>query len=184
MFRVLTRRARAGQDGQGLVEFALVLPIFVLLVTGLIEYGFLYNSVLTVQYAARQGVSVAAEAGALDGADCYTLKAVEVSLATPVNRAHVDAVEVFESDTNGDAVPGRINRYVRSGSLDCPGGDQPYTLVGVEGYPQSFRGNSLSGGLDIVGVRIDFTYFGITPVGAGRSWAVADAATLRMEPKQ
>ncbi len=177
------RRDEAGQAGQSLVEFALVMPIFILLIMGLIEYGFLYNNILTVQYASRQGVSVAAEAGSLDGADCYVLRAVEDALRSPTNRTSVEAVEVFESDTNGDAIPGRANRYIRSGTLACPGSDQPYSLVGAEGYPQTLRGDSLSGGLDLVGVHIDFTYYGITPIGAGRSWAVSDGSTLRMEPK-
>ncbi len=178
------RRDGTGQDGQSLVEFALVVPIFVALLMGLLEYGFLYNNILTVQYASRQGVSVAAEAGALDGADCYVLKAVEAALQSPTNRTSVEAVEVFESDADGVAIPGRVNRYVRFGTLDCPGGNQPYSLVGEEGYPQALRGDSLSGGLDLVGVHIDYTYYGITPIGAGRSWSVSDGSTLRMEPKQ
>ena len=178
------RREGTREDGQSLVEFALVIPIFILLMMGLLEYGFLYNNILTVQYASRQGVSIAAEAGALDGADCSVLKAVENALQSPTNRTSVEAVEVYESDTNGDAIPGRVNRYLRFGSLDCPGVTQPYTLVGEEGYPQTLRGDSLAGGLDLVGVHIDFTYFGITPIGAGRSWAVSDGSTLRMEPKQ
>lgn len=174
-----------GQDGQSLVEFALVMPLFVILVMGLIEYGFLYNNILTVQFASRQGVSAAAQAGAEDGADCSILKAVEAALQTPVNRTSVEAVEIFQSDPDGAVIPGRINRYVRSGTLDCPGtGTQPYTLVDTEGYPQVDRHDALSEGLDLVGVHIDYVYYGITPLGAGRTWTVSDGSTLRMEPKQ
>jgi hypothetical protein len=183
--RHVRRRATSGQDGQGLVEFALVMPIFFLLLMGLIEYGVLYNNILTVQFASREGVSAAAEAGAVDGADCSVLKAVEAGLQTPVNRASINAVEVFQADANGDAIPGRVNRYVRTGTLDCPGTQaEPYTLVGSEGYPQVDRHDSLVDGLDLVGVHIDFTYHGITPLGSGRTWTVSDGATLRMEPKQ
>ena len=80
-----------------------------------------------------------------------------------------------------------MNRYVRSGTLDCPGSgtDEPYTLVGSEGYPQTDRvPTPWPPGLDMVGVHIEFTYHGITPIGAGRTWSVSDGATLRMEPKQ
>jgi hypothetical protein len=174
-----------GQDGQSLVEFSLVIPIFLLLVMGLIEYGFLYNNILTVQFASRQGVSVAAQVGAEDGADCSILKAVEAALQTPINRTSVEAVEVFESDLNGDGISGRVNHYARTGVLDCPGtGEQPYTLVGEEGYPQTERRDSISEGLDLIGVHIDYSYHGITPLGAGRVWTVGDGSTLRMEPKQ
>ncbi len=177
--------ARRREDGQSLVEFALVMPIFFLLVMGLIEYGFLYNNVLTVQFASRQGVSAAAQVGAEDGADCTILKAVESALTAPIDKSRIDEVEVFESDANGDAITGRVNRYQRVGTLDCPGSvNQPYTLIGDEGYPQIDRRDSLADGLDVVGVRIAYTYQGITPIGSGRSWTVSDGATLRMEPKQ
>ena len=179
------RRGRTRGRGQGLVEFALALPIFVLLLMSMVEYGFLYNNILTVQYAARQGVSAAAEAGANDGADCTILKAIEVALTVPIDKTKITFVDIYQSDSNGDPVPGVVNHYVRSGLLDCPGSvDQPYTLVGGEGYEQTARHDAINEGLDIVGVQIGYVYNGITPIGSGRSWTVSDGATLRMEPKQ
>jgi hypothetical protein len=188
MVRELRRRrliGRSGEAGQGLAEFALTLPIFVLLMMGVVEYGFLYNNILTVQYAARQGVSAAAQAGAVDGADCSILKAVERSLTAPIDKSRIASVQVYKSDANGDPIPGIVNIYVRTGSLDCPGSEtEPYSLVGSEGYPQTDRHDALSEGLDVVGVRIGYNYAGITPIGSGRTWAVSDGASLRMEPKQ
>lgn len=184
------RMARRGgqqvqEAGQSLAEFALVMPIFMLMLMGLIEFGFLYNSILTVQFASRQGVSAAAQVGGEDGADCAILKAVEAALMTPIDTSRVSFVDIFLSDSTGTQVPGAVNRYVRSGALDCPGSEiEPYTLEGVEGYVQTSRHDALSEGLDIVGVRIGYLYQGMTPVGAGRSWSVSDGATLRMEPKQ
>jgi hypothetical protein len=178
-------RRRDTADGQTLVEFALVIPLFLTLLFAVLEFGFLYNSQLTIQFAARQGVSAAAQAGAVDGADCSVLAAVESALASPVRRGDVTSVEIFLSNTSGDPVGTQINTYTRTGTLVCPGpGDQPYTLVGAEGYPQQDRKETLVDGLDIVGVRIDFDYNGITPIGAGQTWALSDGATLRMEPKQ
>jgi hypothetical protein len=182
------RAASSGRNraaGQTLVEFALAIPVFVTLLMGLIEFAFLYNSVLTVQFASRQGVSAAAQVGGEDGADCAVLKAVEAALTVPIDKTRVTSVEIFQSDAAGDPISGRVNRYTRTGTLDCPGTQtQPYTLVGTEGYPQVDRKDSLAEGLDVVGVRIGYTYQAITPVGAGRSWSVSDGATLRIEPKQ
>ncbi len=176
---------RPGQAGQSLLEFALALPIFVTLMMGVLEFGFLYNNILTVQYAARQGVSAAAQAGGVDGADCSILKAVERALTSPIDKARISSVKIFKSDTNGDPIPGVANEYLRVGTLDCPGSEaEPYTLVGAEGYPQAERHDALAEGLDIVGVRIGYLYAGITPIGFGRTWPVSDGATLRMEPKQ
>lgn len=183
--RGVTRSGGSADAGQGLVEFALVLPIFVTLLMGIIEFGFLYNALLTVQFGARQGVSAAAQAGAVDGADCSILNAVEQALTPPIDHQRVEFVEIFQSDAAGDVVPGAVNRYVREGTLDCPGtGTQPYTLVAAEGYPQIGRHDALVEGLDVIGVRIGYQYVGLTPVAFGRSWDLADGATLRMEPKQ
>ncbi len=172
------------EAGQSLAEFAMTVPIFVLLLMGTIEFGFLYNSLLTVQYAARQGVSAAAQAGASDGADCAILKAVEHAMAPPVDPSRITYVEIFQSDANGDPVPDRTNTYTRAGSLACGASTEPFTLQGPEGYPQTERHDSLADGLDAVGVKIGYLYHGITPVGAGQSWSISDGATLRMEPKQ
>ena len=180
-----TRSGRSADAGQGLVEFALVIPLFVTLLMAVIEFGFLYNNLLTVQYAARQGVSAAAQAGGVDGADCSILNAVEHALTPPVDRDRVEFVDVFQSNAAGDMVTGAVNHYVREGTLDCPGTEtQPYTLVGPEGYPQIGRHDALVEGLDIIGVRIGYEYVGMTPVAFGRTWDLADGATLRMEPKQ
>ncbi len=183
--RDVMRVERSTESGQGLVEFALVIPVFIGLLMGVIEFGFLYNNLLTVQFAARQGVSAAAQAGGVDGADCSILNAVEQALTPPIDHQRVEFVEIFQSDAAGDVVPGMVNRYVREGTLDCPGtGTQPYTLVGEEGYPQAGRRDALVEGLDVIGVRVGYAYVGMTPVGLGRTWDMSDGATLRMEPKQ
>ena len=181
----MSRVGHAGEAGQGLVEFSLVIPIFLALLMGVIEFGFLYNNLLTVQFAARQGVSAAAQAGGVDGSDCSILNAVEEALTPPIDHSRVEYVEVFQSDAAGDVVPGVLNRYIREGTLDCPGtGTQPYTLVGEESYPQITRRDALVEGLDVIGVRVGYQYVGVTPIALGRTWDLADGATLRMEPKQ
>lgn len=46
-------------EGQSLVEFALVLPILMLLVLGMIEFGWILNGKITLTSAAREGARVA-----------------------------------------------------------------------------------------------------------------------------
>jgi Flp pilus assembly protein TadG len=53
-----TRRRRTGTRGQSLAEFALVIPIFLLLLLGLMDFGFLLYSRMTVINAARDGARV------------------------------------------------------------------------------------------------------------------------------
>ncbi len=51
---------RRTEKGAAAVEFALVLPILVLLVFGIVEFGRAYNAYLSVTHAAREGARLAA----------------------------------------------------------------------------------------------------------------------------
>lgn len=58
------RRAR-GDDGAAAVEFALVLPLLLLLLCGIIDFGRAFNARITLTHAAREGVRVYALGGTL-----------------------------------------------------------------------------------------------------------------------
>ncbi|SCP98030.1 TadE/TadG family type IV pilus assembly protein [Anaerobium acetethylicum] len=49
------RNLKKNENAQALVEFTLVLPILILLVLGMIEYGWLLNGKITLNGAAREG---------------------------------------------------------------------------------------------------------------------------------
>ena len=55
--RFIHRRRRT--RGQALVEFALVLPVFLLLLCGVLDFGFMLFNQLTVGSAAREGARAA-----------------------------------------------------------------------------------------------------------------------------
>jgi Flp pilus assembly protein TadG len=54
------RFCHRGERGAALVEFALVLPLLAALIFGVIEFGSMYNSLLEVRSAAREGARMAA----------------------------------------------------------------------------------------------------------------------------
>ena len=54
------RRRFMNDRGASAVEFALILPILVLLVFGTVEFGRAYNANVTLTHAAREGVRVLA----------------------------------------------------------------------------------------------------------------------------
>jgi Flp pilus assembly protein TadG len=55
-----THRRLVGRRGQSLVEFALVVPMLLLMVVGVIEFGRAWNISQVVTFAARQGARTAA----------------------------------------------------------------------------------------------------------------------------
>ena len=65
--RVRSERLR-GEQGAELIEFALTLPLLLLLVLGIIEFGFLFQEYEVVTNAAREG----ARLGALTSSANYT----------------------------------------------------------------------------------------------------------------
>src|SRR5258708_24862285 len=59
MFRRSVRAGASDQRGQSLVEFALVLPVFLLIVTGLFDLARAVWQEETLAYAAREGARYA-----------------------------------------------------------------------------------------------------------------------------
>lgn len=60
MLKKLLKKLRKSEKGQAMVEFALVLPILLLLLCGIIDFGWLYFNQLLLNNAAREGARYAA----------------------------------------------------------------------------------------------------------------------------
>ena len=61
MVAILKRLAghpRKGEDGQSLVEFALVLPIFLLVLFAIVDFGMAFHAWITVTNSAREGARI------------------------------------------------------------------------------------------------------------------------------
>jgi Flp pilus assembly protein TadG len=59
---------KSNTEGQALVEFALVLPILLLLILGMIEFGWILNGKITLTTAAREGARAAVVCGDINAA--------------------------------------------------------------------------------------------------------------------
>ena len=57
------RRRRSGEAGVELIEFALVFPLLLLVVLGIVDYGFMFQRLEAVTNATREGARVAALPG-------------------------------------------------------------------------------------------------------------------------
>ncbi|MDR3552321.1 MAG: TadE/TadG family type IV pilus assembly protein [Clostridia bacterium] len=63
LIRFLRRRS-----GQSIVEFALVLPVFLLVLCGIIDFGWFYGNKLLVSYCSREGARYGAVVATQSGA--------------------------------------------------------------------------------------------------------------------
>jgi Flp pilus assembly protein TadG len=192
------RRHRKDRSrGQTLAEFAIVFPLFVVIMLGLIEFAFVFNAVLSTNFASRAAALLAAEAGDLAGADCVILNSVEQEMGAPVDRGRITQVSIFHATTSGTQVGSEVTRYTRTGSRTCtyPDGSSltvPYTRTS-NGYPEgSSRCNILAGcgdgyGLHTIGVKVEYDHTWKTPLnnwlpGGSTGWAFARQNAMRMEP--
>lgn len=75
---------RRRDDGAALVEMALILPLLLLLILGLVEFSRGYNARLTLTHATREGVRVLAISG-----DPATAAAATLAAATPLDTSQI-----------------------------------------------------------------------------------------------
>lgn len=126
--------------GQTLVEFALVFPIFLLLVLAVIEFAFVFSGMLGISYATRDAALLAAEAGNGTGADCVIIKAVDQAVSAPADDTRIQSIFIYRADQNGvemSGVSSRFNRITSGPLFDCGDGTTiPYARA-TNGYPES-----------------------------------------------
>jgi hypothetical protein len=90
----LARTVNKNERGQSLVELAMVMPIFLLLVFSVIDFGMGLRAWITVTNSAREGARV----GAIGG-DCDAIKARAVSASSGLlDEDNIDVLEPGSSD--------------------------------------------------------------------------------------
>ncbi len=195
--RTVDPAAKATREhGQSLVEFSMIVPVFLILLLGILEMGFAFDHLLTISYASREGARTGAALA--DGekltncadVDKYVVSAVErvlTSDGSPVRThlADIGSIRVFKADSSGGEA-GPVS--VWTPSMDVAGNG---TGVTVDGRALHFAQASSSWGPcsrsnatnnpDSIGIRIAYTYRAVTPLaGIMRFIGGSGSATLAM----
>jgi Flp pilus assembly protein TadG len=196
----MTSRGRRARRGQSLVEFALVLPLFILMLLGMIEFAFVFNALLAVNFASRDAALAGAEAGDMTGADCVIIQAIERAIDAPADDRRIQSVTIYRANPNGARL-GSPTIYVRDQSVSntsfcaaIDGSVLPYRRTS-NGYSETARCNILAGcdpdiandTVDNIAVRVTYTHPYITPIqgligGPGGSLTFDRESVMRMEP--
>ncbi|TMG57253.1 MAG: hypothetical protein E6H84_01090 [Chloroflexi bacterium] len=119
---------RREDRGQALIEFALVIPLLLLLILGIVEFSFVWNSRNTVLFASRDASMLAAEGGAIQGTDCLVLDRIERDVVSPSRAIRIQEVAIYWADRNGGQIGPSANVYDRTGSMTCAGGGSTLTV--------------------------------------------------------
>ena len=90
---------RDGEKGQNLVEFAMVVPIFLILVFAIVDFGMGFHAWITVTNAAREGARIGAV-----GADAATIEARVIDSASSLIGEDLDVTIVNAQGAPGEAV--------------------------------------------------------------------------------
>jgi len=103
ILRRITKRTGKGEGGQSLVEFTLVLPIFLLVLFAIIDFGMAFNAWITVTNSAREGArlgSVRAPSGDIEQRVRDTAGSLGADLTVIVTNAEGDPGESVVVDVS------------------------------------------------------------------------------------
>lgn len=201
--------SRSGQRGQGLIEFAAILPLFAVLLLGVLELGTAFSHHTSLEYATREGAragsALANGGGALGcGAgqspkastvDALIIEAVQRVLqspGSPIVMSNVTEIRIYKANASGGEL-GPVNLWVYAPGVGPVPVDNPDPLdfrpSGVQGWSACSRVNTNPA--DRLGVSISYTYqftTGLTQVltfigvTTGPTWTLTDRTVMNLNP--
>ena len=172
------------QGGQGLVEFAMLVPVFLLILLGMLEFGFAFNHNMTLEYATREGARAGAAAadgtmkdsscvnpstGATrafgsDDVDPLVIAAVQRILKSPgsmIDIAQVTNITIYQVQADGTVPSNKSDVWplaIGAGAnVPCayPAQKMDFSAPTSPQWPASGRSNVTP---DSIGVSITYTY--------------------------
>jgi hypothetical protein len=192
--------SRTRQRGQGMVEFAVIVPVFLLLLMGMLEFGFVFTHNLTLEYATREGARAGSTLsdGKLVSGTCATIDQAIINSVTKVLKSPgspilgypnaVAWIKIWDADTSGNPIAGKINTWNNKSD-----GTGTFQLSGTAAWDPCSRHSAtwVSGTCgsttcppDSIGVSLSYTYTMVTPLGAiEKFFGPAGPATLTMTDK-
>jgi hypothetical protein len=205
----VARRGRARQRGQSIVELAVIMPIFMLLLLGMLEFGMAFDHVLSISYATREGaragsalVNGGGTAGCATGqspnaatVDPQIIAAVERVLTSPGSQVRLDRISqirIYKATATGAETTGLVNvwTYAAGAGPTVDGSPLDFSPSTV-GWQACLRTNTLPA--PSIGVSVRYRYGFSTPLGGvfallgtdGVSGLdVSDKSVMAMNPTQ
>ena len=158
-----------------MTEFALVVPVLLILIMGVLDGALLMFSVGTARYAAAEGSRVAATLGNVSNTDSQVVTTIRQTVGS-TQLFTVEEIDIYKlnQDGNGNLTQdvSKTNKYALNG-----------TPLNGTPWPASSR-NVGNGTSDFIGITVNYTYTWkagfFAPLGPLRTTAVS---YVRIEPQ-
>ena len=158
-----------------MTEFALVVPVLLLMIMGVLDGALLMFSVGTARYASAEGSRVAATLGNVANTDSQVVTTIRQTVGS-TQLFTVEEIDIYKlnQDGNGNLTQdlANTNKYALDG-----------TALNGTPWPASSR-NVGNGTSDFIGVTVNYTYTWkagfFAPLGPLRTTAVS---YVRLEPQ-
>ena len=158
-----------------MTEFALVVPVLLILIMGVLDGALLMFSVGTARYAAAEGSRVAATLGNVSNTDSQVVTTIRQTVGS-TQLFTVEEIDIYKlnQDGNGNLTQdvAKTNKYALNG-----------TPLNGTPWPASSR-NVGNGTSDFIGITVNYTYTWkagfFAPLGPLRTTAIS---YVRVEPQ-
>jgi Flp pilus assembly protein TadG len=178
----LRRIHRDRSRGQSLVEFSVLVPAFMLILFGMLEFGFVFTHNLTLEYATREGARTGAaladggnNAGVCATIDAQIIAAVErvlTSPGSPIDETAVTTIKIWKSTVSTDPNPGTPLSAAQTSTWNYGTGGAP-TVDGFQLHYHETTGSTWTpctrnngANPDSIGVSLTYNYSMVTPLSA------------------
>lgn len=159
--------------GQSLVEYAFIVPFLMLILLGILEFGFAFSHNITMEYATREGARTGAALN--NGTTAFDCKDVDAQIIAAVQRVltasgsevditKINQIQIYEADVNGQA-GNHVETYTPGTGDTVDGVALKFTKASGNWNACSRKDNGF-GKTDSLGVSMDYDYTYITPLGS------------------
>lgn len=122
-------RLRREDEGAAMVEFALVLPLLLLLVTGMLQFGLVFNKYITLTDAVRSGArQLSLGRGLSDPCDPAIQQTIASALNVNLQASQVTTTLVAPDGCGSGIYPNRTGGTMTQGNSATVTATIPYTL--------------------------------------------------------
>jgi hypothetical protein len=163
----------AWNRGQAMVELAIVMPVLLLILLTVMEFGFAFSHHVTMEYATREGArmgaalangSVAFDCKDVDDQVVAAVQRVLTSAGSQIDIDQVGEIRIYKADATGKE-QGFVNVWTRGNGGPKVDGVHLLFKKDSGNWDACSRSNAGFGLTDSIGVSLGYRYRYVTPLG-------------------